>query len=305
MPSLKRCRVSESAGGDDDEWSGKSRKKRKSNNGNHGYYPLHLLGEVAAGIISLSELGFHFPAGVIPSFCTDAGEVVVVDSKPNAPKTELEDTSNGVINNDSVRPPPPRPPLVRTSRGRVQVLPSRFNDSILDNWKKEKTKLDVHEDLYVDPEFAPHKDKSSVKIQKPRDQILNKKHNGDKVGYKCRKSLTPPLKFEEFEDEEYKYPRYNEEYCNEKKDGFLNCLRKEQVEKTSRSIKVLDEFSPGDIVWAKSGKHYPAWPAIVLDPVMHAPQQVLGFRVDDAYCVMFFGYSGNGTQRVRLFEHFT
>ncbi|KVI07097.1 PWWP-like protein [Cynara cardunculus var. scolymus] len=297
MPSLKRCRVGESgAGGDDDEWSGKSRKKRKSNN---GYYPLHLLGEVAAGIITLSELGFHFPAGVIPSFCSDTGEVVVVDSKSNAPKTELEDTSNA-INNDSVRPPP-RPPLVRTSRGRVQVLPSRFNDSVLDNWKKEKTKLDVNQDLYFDPEFAPHKDKSSVKIPK----IQNKKHNGDKVSYKCRKSLPPPLKFEEFEDEEYKYSRYNnEQYDNvntiligEKKDGFSNGSQKEQVEKTTGNIKEPDEFSPGDIVWAKSGKHYPAWPAIVLDPVMHAPQQVLGFRVDDAFCVMFFGYSGNGTQR--------
>ncbi|KAI3813908.1 hypothetical protein L1987_18643 [Smallanthus sonchifolius] len=57
---------------------------------------------------------------------------------------------------------------------------------------------------------------------------------------------------------------------------------------------------------AKSGKHYRAWPAIVLDPEMpaivldpemHAPQQVLGFWVDGAFCVMFFGYSGNGTQR--------
>ncbi|KAJ9545686.1 hypothetical protein OSB04_025393 [Centaurea solstitialis] len=325
MPSLKRCRVSESpaagGGGDDDGGGGgewpvvKSRKKRKSSssNGIHGYYPLHLLGEVAAGIITLSELGFHFPAGVIPSFCTGAGEVVVVDSKPNVPKSEEsmeEDASNGggdgdgVIGNDSVRPaPPPRPPLVRTSRGRVQVLPSRFNDSILDNWKKEKTKLDVHqEDLYVDPEFVAKDNKSSVKIPKPRDQVPNKNRNGDKVGYnKCRKSLTPSLKFEEFEDEECnKFSRYDERYDNEKKkDGFSNGLRKEQVvvEKTSRNMKVPDEFSPGDIVWAKSGKHYPAWPAIVLDPVMHVPQQVLGFRVDDAYCVMFFGYSGNGTQR--------
>lgn len=29
-----------------------------------------------------------------------------------------------------------RPPLVRTSRGRIQVLPSRFNDSVLGDWRK-------------------------------------------------------------------------------------------------------------------------------------------------------------------------
>ncbi|KAL4557002.1 hypothetical protein LXL04_035172 [Taraxacum kok-saghyz] len=283
MPRLKRCRVSESGGGDDEEWSGKlkSRKKRKTKN---GYYPLHLLGEVAAGIITLSELGFHFTAGVIPSFfCSDTGAVVIVDSKPNAPKTELVDNSNAT-NNDTVPPAKPRPPLVRTSRGRVQVLPSRFNDSILDNWKKEKTKLDVNQCSHLDPEFAPIKEKPILKIPKPRDQIQTKKHNADKVSYKYRKSLP---KFEEFEDDEYKsfdMIKYSGLNSQHNKDDDTN-------------IKAPDEFSPGDIVWAKSGKHYPAWPAIVLDPVLHAPQQVLGFRVDGAYCVMFFGYSGNGTQR--------
>ncbi|KAI5428901.1 hypothetical protein KIW84_033770 [Lathyrus oleraceus] len=34
------------------------------------------------------------------------------------------------------------PPLVRTSRGRVQFLPSRFNDSVINDWKKDgKTNL--------------------------------------------------------------------------------------------------------------------------------------------------------------------
>ncbi|KAF9601962.1 hypothetical protein IFM89_024425 [Coptis chinensis] len=34
-----------------------------------------------------------------------------------------------------------RPPLIRTSRGRVQALPSRFSDSVMiDPWKKDKEK---------------------------------------------------------------------------------------------------------------------------------------------------------------------
>ncbi|KAK9050758.1 hypothetical protein SSX86_030271 [Deinandra increscens subsp. villosa] len=305
MPSLKRCR----GGGEDDEWSRKSRKKRRSNNnGSRGYYPLHLLGEVAAGIITLSELGFHFAAGVIPGFCSDTGAVVIVDSKPNAPKPELEGNSIIAISNgsDSVRPPPPRPPLVRTSRGRVQVLPSRFNDSVLDNWKKEKSKLDINQDAHFDPEFAPNKEKSSLRFSKPRDQIQARKQNGEKVSYKCRKSSP---KFEEYEDDEYqgfemrKYSRFIDEQDDDDdneedaKTTLIGGKRNGLSKPPNENVRVPDEFSPGDIVWAKSGKHYPAWPAIVLDPEMHAPQQVLGFRIDGAFCVMFFGYSGNGTQR--------
>ncbi|XP_071711886.1 histone-lysine N-methyltransferase ATX4-like [Rutidosis leptorrhynchoides] len=321
MPNLKRCRVIESGSGEDDGecWSSrKSRKKRKNYAGNrsNGYYPLHLLGEVATGMITLSELGFHFADGVIPSFCTDTGTVVIVDSKPR-PKLEVEDDDSNVVSNDIVKPTPAKPPLVRTSRGRVQVLPSRFNDSILDNWKKEKNKIDVsnsQDDLSFDPEFAPNnKEKpSSVKNSKARDHVITKKPNVDKGccnNNKYRKSLP---KFEKFDDdveeeevdddEEYeiietkKYSRFNKKHVDDVK-SVTNDGKRNGFSNKNQIFKVPDEFSPGDIVWAKSGKHYPAWPAIVLDPVIHAPQQVLGFRVDGAFCVMFFGYSGNGTQR--------
>lgn len=298
MPSLKRCRGSDS-GGDDDEFSRKSRKKRS--NGSFGYYPLHLFGDVVSGMITLSELGFHFAAGVIPGFCSDTGAVVIVDSKPT--KQEIEDdNSNAVIVHDSVREPA-RPPVVRTSRGRVQVLPSRFNDSVLDNWKKEKSRIDVD---HFDPEFAPsNKEKTSLKVTKTRDQIQTKKLYGDKVSYKYRKSLP---KFEdEDNDDGYEYGsfemRNNTRFGEEEDEDVKEILVKRDVfSKPKEKVKEPDEFSPGDIVWAKSGKHYPAWPAIVLDPEMHAPQQVLGFRVDGAFCVMFFGYSGNGTQRVSFVE---
>ena len=46
-----------------------------------------------------------------------------------------------------------RPPLVRTSRGRVQVLPSRFNDSVIDNWRKESKSSGGLRDCDYDEEF--------------------------------------------------------------------------------------------------------------------------------------------------------
>nr|GEV72654.1 histone-lysine N-methyltransferase ATX4-like [Tanacetum cinerariifolium] len=313
MPNLKRCRVTESYGGDSEVWSVKKRKIQDSGGGDDGgcsgsgggFYPLHLLGEVAAGMISLSDMGFHFATGVIPSFCNDSGNVVIVESSPNVSKTEVveENEDEGVVVGQVVKKPKPKtrtktevktevevkakPALVRTSRGRVQVLPSRYNDSfILDNWKvKEKSKVEVDDNdnddddneddddddqdvLSVDPEFVVNSSKEKVKT---RDQVMVKKVNNNN-GYRSDEGNG-----------------FNGRVVGGKRDGYLK--KEEEV------FKMPDEFLPGDIVWAKSGKHYPAWPAIVLDPVMHAPQQVLSFRVDGAFCVMFFGYSGNGTQR--------
>lgn len=58
-----------------------------------------------------------------------------------------------------------------------------------------------------------------------------------------------------------------------------------------------DDFVLGDIVWARCGKKFPAWPAVVIDPMWQAPDTVLRACVPGTLCVMFFGYSRNGTQR--------
>ncbi|KAK3006688.1 hypothetical protein RJ639_016956 [Escallonia herrerae] len=303
MPSLKRCRVGDSAG-EDVEASGE-RKKRRAN----GYYPLHLLGEVAAGIIPIGSYGLHHILGgggggggskgcggvaAAAAWCRE--EVVVVESKPRVKEAAPR------VGSDRV-PEAPRPPLVRTSRGRVQVLPSKFNDSVLDNWKKEKSKGSGSggRELNLDPEFIPYKEKNSFKIPK----VANKYHNEDKdkVSYQCRKSL--PLFEEEFAEygcqgfkssrREYPIGGFREEI--DVIDGLEEEEQKEEEQEEETGVYWLKDFAPGDIVWAMSGEDYPAWPAIVLDPSMQAPQQVLNFRVAGAVCVMFFGYSGNGTQR--------
>ena len=75
-----------------------STKKRKSNLGGY-YYPLSLLGDISSGIV---------PGGGPNGFST-------------------REAPSGVS----------RPPLVPTYRGRIRMLPSRFNDSVLDNWRKD------------------------------------------------------------------------------------------------------------------------------------------------------------------------
>ncbi|CAH9070634.1 unnamed protein product [Cuscuta epithymum] len=304
MPNLKRCRISDS-GGDDDEGY-RIRKRRKETNKN-GYYPLRLLGEVAAGVIPYH--GFGLPRVGAEggkeftevSYCEDEGDK----------KLKMKESINRV---QEVA----RPPLVRTSRGRVQALPSRFNDSVLDNWKKEKSKATTVEDLTWDPEFTPHKEKNS----KIRSEVGNKKRVSDHLNYQLSKR-SPLLDYEtvEYEINESKrsfdvrkFPNsrsslmsihdrsskadkdLNEDFEERAELSCVEALAMCEGERMSHRF-LPENFESGDIVWAISGKHCPAWPAIVLDPKTQVPQQVLNFRVVGTVCVMFFGYSGNGTQR--------
>ncbi|KAL7229990.1 hypothetical protein ACSBR2_008521 [Camellia fascicularis] len=276
MPTLKRCRVGDS-GGEENESSAK-RKKRKIN----GYFPLNLLGDLAAGVIPFGIYGLLRNSGE-KRFGADE-----VDSKSKKTKESLKEPN--IPEQEASRPP-----LVRTSRGRVQVLPSRFNDSILDNWKKEKSKSSVRESS-LDPEFNPYIEKYSFKTPKLRSQ--------NKVSYQCCK--LPPLLGEGEEVNCFDMKKYSSSHST------VTSLHEQLIDTEGSPIEELEEpvelagndgllkegeFVSGDIVWAMSGKNYPAWPAIVLNPLTQAPQQVLSFRLTGAFCVMFFGYSGNGTQR--------
>ncbi|KAL0400608.1 UNVERIFIED_CONTAM: Histone-lysine N-methyltransferase ATX5 [Sesamum latifolium] len=289
---FETVRVRDSAG-DDDE-SSANRKKRKIAT---SYYPLHLLGEAAAGIIPFNGYGIHkilsnsAPADIGGD--RDGGAA----SESRCTKSKSKEVS--------------RPPLVRTSRGRVQVLPSRFNDSILDNWKKEKNiSKNAARDSALDTEYLPAKEKDNkFSYKTPRirgDATINRKRNEEKINsYQCRKFS----------------PLSEDEIAELRNDGFRSCDVKkyngsrdslttlqEQLEDDEEleeyiQISGVDklysskDFVEGDVVWAISGKHCPAWPAIVLNQESQVPQQVFNFRVAGSVCVMFFGYSGNGTQR--------
>ncbi|XP_021748093.1 histone-lysine N-methyltransferase ATX3-like [Chenopodium quinoa] len=202
----------------------------------------------------------------------------------------------------------------KTSRGRVPVLPSRFNDSVVGSKKDSKSK-------FADIESGLHEI-----YLKRRDNKKNKPESSNISTYLVKK---------EFKEEKLNLPSYKyHPYCQDnEEDGMMDdfvyskpsinmwnsssfvsnneyvpVARSHSSEKgagrgarvKSKQKKVAygpEDFALGDIVWAKSGKRYPAWPAIVIDPMLQAPEAVLSSVIPGATCVMYFGYSKNGKQR--------
>ncbi|XP_050387772.1 histone-lysine N-methyltransferase ATX4 isoform X2 [Argentina anserina] len=308
MPSLKRCKLGDS----EEEDSSAGKKKRRTG----GYYPLNLLGEVAAGIIPVSFRGLLAEKGGF-SWCTEVScsppeaeeaVVVVVESRSNkARKTKAAAAEES------------RPPLVRTSRGRVQVLPSRFNDSVIENWRKE-SKTSVRESNVEDERVSLRPQRNGKKV-KSNAGYGSKKYSG----YYEEEEEEEEEEVEEVEEEEeecvaYKsYKKYNsgsrstltsvhehlgvgDDKCEvveiideeEEEDELEGAVRMEQ---RKDGLYGPEDFYSGDLVWAKPGKKEPFWPAIVIDPMTQAPELVLRACIPDAACVMFFGYSGNENQR--------
>lgn len=317
MPSLKRCKLADSAG-DDDE-SSLARKKRKTTN--NGYYPLNLLGDVAAGLLPVN---FH---GLLSAGVSDKGFSASWCSEVSCSPVEVESKSKA---ENSVTAKEPRPPLVRTSRGRVQVLPSRFNDSVIENWRKESKTNNSRDDGFEE-ELDTGKEKFSFRTPKSYNQNTRKGRSDDKIGYKSRKYSA--LCEEEDEDEEeeeageegvVRYRSFDSrKYSTSRGGGALTMRREQLMENERRRFVDLEEiditgndekkggvygpedFYAGDIVWAKAGRKEPFWPAIVIDPMTQAPELVLRSCIADAACVMFLGYSANENQRVYIsYFHF-
>ncbi|KAG4150390.1 hypothetical protein ERO13_D04G002000v2 [Gossypium hirsutum] len=312
MPSLKRCKLGDSVGEDEDN-SGTSRKKRKINY----YYPLTLLGDVAAGIIPVS---LHY---IIASGELEKGFAASWNTEVSCSPDEVESKSK---RSDSSKPKNrtveiARPPLVRTSRGRVQVLPSRFNDSVIESWKKEsKTSLHDHsfDEDEDDDDFECKKDKYSFKSSKNCKQNMKNQRNKENKGYKGRKYTT----LCEEDDREAGYGRSSGIGKYSSFRSSLTSVHEQLVgeyEKNANGVLIVDlttqgqasrengekedglygpeDFYSGDIVWARPGKREPCWPAIVIDPMTQAPELVLRSCIPEAACVMFFGHSGNENQR--------
>ncbi|CBI40526.3 unnamed protein product, partial [Vitis vinifera] len=197
--------------------------------------------------------------------------------------SEVESNSKGKRKGRNPKAEGSRPPLLPSSRGRHRALPSRFNDSIIDSWTKEDSKADDMESNLDDFEVVVYEKErigeagyvgfreSESKKYSCSHSSLSSLHDG----------LNPLVEASD-------YPGFNSK--GREKAG------KDKTEKRKDFYRP-EEFVLGDIVWAKSGKRYPAWPAIVIDPVFEAPEAVLSSCVADAICVMFFGYSKNGKQR--------
>ncbi|PKA64430.1 Histone-lysine N-methyltransferase ATX4 [Apostasia shenzhenica] len=299
MPSLKRCRAEGGGGGgvgdDDGEEAGECRRKRTKAD---CFFPLEMLGEVVAAV-GLPYLPEEFRqglcaddqsrAGLASSWCTEVsffpGES---ESEPLAP------------------PSVPRPPVVRTSRGRAQVLPSRFSDSVLiDPWKKEKPKckfaepdFDIGEELLVHKKgnnFIVPAESNSIVLMREEEcyracrNFSVRKYSFSRSAlissYECfaggEERMSPPVTYS---DEPLRF--YPEEIVER------NLLKERRGD-----YFLPEDFCLGDVIWAKSGKKFPAWPAIVINPMQQAPPAVLQSCIPGTLCVMFFGFSGNGKER--------
>lgn len=178
---------------------------------------------------------------------------------------EVQSNSNSVLFNRKTAKEACLPPLLRSSRGRAQKLPSRFNDSVLDA---------------ADGDLS-FEDNDKSFVEDGKGGIGVKEEKSDSVCYSSSVGKRTVVKAE----------------SNTSGISFEGVDQKPVGEKR-REVYKPEDFALGDIVWAKCGKRYPAWPAVVIDPVLEAPESVLSCCVPGALCVMFFGYSKNGTQRV-------
>ncbi|XP_062155071.1 histone-lysine N-methyltransferase ATX3 [Alnus glutinosa] len=194
-----------------------------------------------------------------------------------------------------------RPPLLKSSRGRIQMLPTRLYDSVVEIWRTENSKFDKDSSLEGD----------AMEVE---DMGFDKKSEEDKSRFKNSSSSTGEVACVGYKNFDYRnYLNSSSSKANTfgvnssaliDSEGYksrfssigIERMAKENSHKKKEVYKPED-FALGDIVWAKCGRRYPAWPAIVIDPILQAPETVLSCCVPGAICVMFYGYSKNGTQR--------
>ncbi|KAJ8900489.1 hypothetical protein K2173_025266 [Erythroxylum novogranatense] len=175
-----------------------------------------------------------------------------------------------------------RSPLIRSLRGRVQMLPSKFSDSVLNKWTKQNYDTDSSSD-----------DEEGIDVRNEYNRKGRAKHRLEVRGLGCNdfeyrnggaNSLSSRDSYIETEECELNFRSTGSDILVKRKAGKKEFYKPE-------------DFALGDMVWVKCGKSYPWWPAVVIDPILQAPDTVLRCCVPGAICVMFYGYSKNGTQR--------
>jgi hypothetical protein len=197
-----------------------------------------------------------------------------------------------------------RPALLKSSRGRIQMLPSRLYDSVVEIWKTENSKFN-NKDSSLEGDAMEVEDMGfDQKSEDDKSRFKNSSSSKGEVGcvsYKkylnssSSKATTFRVNSSALIGSEAHKSRFSS--------IGIGRMAKENSHKRKEVYKPED-FALGDIVWAKCGRRYPAWPAIVIDPILQAPETVLRCCVPGAICVMFFGYSKNGTQRVKVLSSF-
>lgn len=306
MPSLKRCKAEEPSFSDDGggEAAEESRRKRQRDGG--GSFPLEVLGDLSgAGIPYLPDGLRHRVLGAAaaaPSWCTEV-------SFSGASEVVLEERQKG--RDGSVKLAVTPAPVVRTSRGRSQALPSRFRNSVLiDPWKKEKSKSKASDsEFFFEGNLREDKKKNlNYKSAAISAAVTN---SFTLLGAECYRSCrnfsttncsTSRSTLTSLDDSmveaEDKYlqqtPNMEESVVRYSISAVAESNSLRDTVERREDCYCPEDFVLGDIVWAKCGKKNPAWPAMVIDPLQQAPENVLNSCVPGALCVMFFGYSRNG-----------
>ncbi|URE42617.1 Histone-lysine N-methyltransferase, partial [Musa troglodytarum] len=297
MPSLKRCKAEPSFCDDGaGEAAEESRRKRQRDGG--GSFPFEMLGDLSGAGIP------YLPDGLRRRVL---GQDLAPPRRPplGAPSdVVLEQRRRG--RDGSVKPAVTPAPVVRTSRGRSQALPSRFRNSVLiDPWKKEKSKSKASDSEFFVEDKRKNLNYKGAAISAAVTnsftllgaECYRACRNFSTTNCSTSRSTLTSLDDSMVEAED----KYLQQAPNMEESVVLysisavaesNSLR-DTVERREDCYRPED-FVLGDIVWAKCGKKNPAWPAMVIDPLQQAPENVLNSCVPGALCVMFFGYSRNG-----------
>ncbi|KAM7261262.1 hypothetical protein ACFE04_026737 [Oxalis oulophora] len=199
----------------------------------------------------------------------------------------------------------------KSIRGRSKVLPSRYNDSVLVLSDNDEIK-DETDDSSFDDEFivnnnngygiAEGKGNNKYVGSSVEEELLlydtevrydiDDNYGSSYTTSTCRNTLSFPSSRMEVTKVNSSAVEFEPRFAY----GELQRSTKKRAG-TMKDAYKPEDFARGDIVWAKCGKRYPTWPAMVIDPYSEAPESVLRYCVPGATCVMFFGYSKNGTQR--------
>ncbi|XP_013588915.1 PREDICTED: histone-lysine N-methyltransferase ATX3 isoform X4 [Brassica oleracea var. oleracea] len=184
----------------------------------------------------------------------------------------------------------------KSSRGRVRVAPSRFNDSVVDAWGNRRRKVEKKESGHDDEVRVVKKVKAGQGGEKGSSKLFPRKDNGDSsevdfddLGGGKDANLRVSMLSSSDDANSLSVRGKDEFFAESGKPKDSGVMRK--------GVYRPEDFAVGDLVWAKCGKRFPAWPGKVIDPDSQAPDSVLKHCVPGSLCVMFFGYSKNGTQR--------
>lgn len=192
-------------------------------------------------------------------------------------------------------------PVIRTKRGRAQMLPSRLRDSVLEPLKKGAVKTfkrDTSEDrdsgsgLYENAQKRLKEGSEDRAAPGPYDV---KEEDGtslgrEDIGHGDSQDWSPRLTKES--EGFFRGSTMLKHKSSPVSDVEVTWDSAGRTSSSTGGLHPLDEFDVGDVVWAKSGKkNDPVWPAKVVDPIKEVPDTVRSLCVPGRLCVMFFGKS--------------